>query len=171
MSDLTQNLIPTVTLMGTLAIGSGTTDYNGLENKPSINNVTLVGNKTTADLGLFSGNYEDLTNKPTIPDMTITTGDCVVDTANIDTYRVKWSKQGKIVVVAGYIMPKVSWSGINTPVFTIPSLSNMQFDVICQTDASALVGYLRIVADSTTVTMRNSVAGYAYRFNFTYMEQ
>ena len=67
MSDLTNNLIPTGTLMGTLAVGAGTTDYNGLENKPSINNVTLSGNKTTSDLGLFSGNYEDLTNKPTIP--------------------------------------------------------------------------------------------------------
>ena len=65
--DLTQNLIPSGQLIGTLAIGAGTTDYNALENKPSINNVTLSGNKTTSDLGLFSGNYEDLTNKPIIP--------------------------------------------------------------------------------------------------------
>ena len=47
--------------------GGGTDDYEDLENKPSINSVTLSGNKTTADLGLFSGNYNDLTNKPTIP--------------------------------------------------------------------------------------------------------
>ena len=32
--------------------GSGTTDYDNLSNKPSINNVTLSGNKTSADLGL-----------------------------------------------------------------------------------------------------------------------
>lgn len=32
--------------------GSGTTDYTDLENKPSINNVTLTGNKTTSDLGI-----------------------------------------------------------------------------------------------------------------------
>ena len=32
--------------------GSGTTDYSELSNKPSINNVTLTGNKTSADLGL-----------------------------------------------------------------------------------------------------------------------
>lgn len=31
---------------------AGTTDYTDLENKPSINNVTLSGNKTTSDLGL-----------------------------------------------------------------------------------------------------------------------
>ena len=30
----------------------GTTDYNDLENKPSINNVTLTGNKSASDLGL-----------------------------------------------------------------------------------------------------------------------
>lgn len=31
---------------------SGTTDYTQLSNKPSINNVTLSGNKTTSDLGI-----------------------------------------------------------------------------------------------------------------------
>ena len=32
--------------------GGGTTDYTELENKPSINSVTLSGNKTTSDLGI-----------------------------------------------------------------------------------------------------------------------
>lgn len=32
--------------------GSGTDNYNLLENKPSINSVQLKGNKTGADLGL-----------------------------------------------------------------------------------------------------------------------
>ena len=32
--------------------GGGTTDYSALTNKPSINNTTLSGNKTSADLGL-----------------------------------------------------------------------------------------------------------------------
>lgn len=45
----------------------GTSDYTDLTNKPKINNVELSGNKTTSDLGLFSGSYNDLTNKPTIP--------------------------------------------------------------------------------------------------------
>lgn len=45
----------------------GSTDYTDLDNKPSINNVTLEGNKTTSELGLFSGDYNDLDNKPTIP--------------------------------------------------------------------------------------------------------
>lgn len=46
--------------------GSGSSDYSDLTNKPKINNVELSGNKTTFDLGLFSGNYNDLTNKPTL---------------------------------------------------------------------------------------------------------
>lgn len=78
--------------------GGGTSDYNDLDNKPSINNVTLSGNKTSHDLGLMpettlaavatsgdyddlidkpvlsevatSGDYDDLNNKPVIPDMT-----------------------------------------------------------------------------------------------------
>jgi hypothetical protein len=32
--------------------GSGTSDYTDLTNKPSINGVTLIGNKTTSDLGI-----------------------------------------------------------------------------------------------------------------------
>ena len=32
--------------------GGGTSDYSDLTNKPSINSVTLSGNKTSADLGL-----------------------------------------------------------------------------------------------------------------------
>ena len=35
--------------------GSGTTNYNDLLNKPSINGVELSGNKTLADLGLLYG--------------------------------------------------------------------------------------------------------------------
>lgn len=30
----------------------GTTDYNDLTNKPSINGITLTGNKTSIDLGI-----------------------------------------------------------------------------------------------------------------------
>lgn len=47
-------------------VGGGNNDYNLLDNKPSINAVPLTGNKTTAELGLFSGDYDDLTNKPSL---------------------------------------------------------------------------------------------------------
>lgn len=39
--------------------GGGTTDYNGLSNKPQINEVTLSGNKDASDLYLLS-NEDDL---------------------------------------------------------------------------------------------------------------
>lgn len=76
--------------------GSGTTDYNELNNKPKINNITLSGNKSSSDLGLQdaisfpgdaskyldgtgnfstpaggSGDYEDLSNKPSINSVTL----------------------------------------------------------------------------------------------------
>ena len=35
--------------------GGGTTNYNALNNKPSINGYTLQGNKTSSDLGIKSG--------------------------------------------------------------------------------------------------------------------
>jgi len=58
--------------------GSGTSDYTQLSNKPSINDVTLVGNVSAADLGFAnvatSGDYNDLTNTPTLANVA-TTGD------------------------------------------------------------------------------------------------
>ena len=51
----------------------GTTDYKNLINKPQIDGVTLVGNKTAADLGFAdvatSGDYNDLSNLPTLGTM------------------------------------------------------------------------------------------------------
>ena len=64
--SLTGSLSNSGTLTGQIAIGTGggTSDYNDLTNKPSINSVTLSGNKTTADLNI---SYNDLDDKPTIP--------------------------------------------------------------------------------------------------------
>ena len=47
--------------------GSGTTNYNALLNKPSINGVELRGNKTLADLGIT--NYDDTQIKKDIADL------------------------------------------------------------------------------------------------------
>ena len=48
--------------------GGGTSDYAALQNKPSINNVELEGNKTTEDLNI---SYDDLQNKPSINNVTL----------------------------------------------------------------------------------------------------
>ena len=42
----------TLTINSTASGGGGTSDYSQLTNKPSINGVTLSGNKTSADLGI-----------------------------------------------------------------------------------------------------------------------
>ena len=42
--------------------GGGSDDYNPLSNKPKINNVELIGNKTGSDLGLLSED-DALTNE------------------------------------------------------------------------------------------------------------
>lgn len=66
--------------------GGGTSDYPDLTNKPSINSVTLSGNKTTSDLNI---SYADLTNKPTIPDEISDLSDVTLaNLANGDT--LKW---------------------------------------------------------------------------------
>ena len=76
--ELEGTLTNEINLVGTFgSTGGGTTNYNDLINKPSINNVTLEGNKTGSQLGLVSstdlatvattGSYNDLINKPTIP--------------------------------------------------------------------------------------------------------
>ena len=42
-------------IKATIIASEGTTDYTDLENQPQINGVTLIGNKTTSDLGIESG--------------------------------------------------------------------------------------------------------------------
>ena len=53
-AELNGRLTPTGVLIGQLNTtgGSGTDNYNDLVNKPSINGVTLAGNKTLTDLGI-----------------------------------------------------------------------------------------------------------------------
>lgn len=50
---LTAKLSTPVNLRGDIYRGvGGTSDYNNLDNKPSINNIILEGNKTTQELGI-----------------------------------------------------------------------------------------------------------------------
>lgn len=58
-------ITPTTTWTDGSVSGGGTTDYTDLTNKPSINSVTLSGNKTAADLSLASA--ADVAAKITAP--------------------------------------------------------------------------------------------------------
>lgn len=64
---------------------AGISDYNDLSNKPSINGVTLSGNKTTADLNINVGieSYNDLADKPSINNVSLV-GDIDTSDLNID---------------------------------------------------------------------------------------
>lgn len=68
--------------------GGGASDYTDLQNKPSINNVELVGNKTTEDLNI---SYDDLQDKPTIRNMPDSSGaaagDVLTHTASGDEWQ------------------------------------------------------------------------------------
>lgn len=64
------------------AAGGGESgNYNNLENKPSINSVTLTGNKTPADLGLYGTN-----NAPPYPVNSVNTktGDVVLTASDVN---------------------------------------------------------------------------------------
>ena len=79
------NLSTAVVLSNTstlAAAGGGESgNYNNLENKPSINSVTLIGNKTPADFGLYGTN-----NAPPYPVKSVNTktGDVVLTASDVN---------------------------------------------------------------------------------------
>ena len=79
------NLSTAVVLSNTstlAAAGGGESgNYNNLENKPSINSVTLIGNKTSADFGLYGTN-----NAPPYPVNSVNTkaGDVVLTASDVN---------------------------------------------------------------------------------------
>ncbi len=59
---------------GTLTINErrGSTDYDKLTNKPTLNGVTIEGEKTAEDYGIsFTGSYDALTDKPILNGVTM----------------------------------------------------------------------------------------------------
>lgn len=72
--------------------GGGTSDYEELENKPSINGVTLSGNKTTSNLNL---SYNDLLNKPYINNMPPSTGADIGDVLTHTSDGDEWAAPEK----------------------------------------------------------------------------
>lgn len=73
--------VDTVRLTGDIKVpvassGSGTSDYNDLSNKPSINNKVLSGDKTLEELGIQpSGDYATKDDIPSLPDNIVTDPD------------------------------------------------------------------------------------------------
>ena len=72
--------------------GGGTTNYNELSNLPSINGVTLTGNKTSEDLHIESGGGGVTWNSATISNNTIT----IPKTFNLATIYLRDSTGGYV---------------------------------------------------------------------------
>ena len=74
---------------GNIQLGEGSTDYENLTNKPSINNVELSGNLSFEDLGLdVNTTWEQIQNKPTFATVA-TSGDYndLTDTPDLTVYQ------------------------------------------------------------------------------------
>lgn len=102
---LTGKLSTPVNIEGEIYRGVGASDYNDLENRPSINNIILEGNKTTQELGIWQP--FDL-----IPNTEYNTG-------------IKWNNQSLYCMImqesfsGNYITKVVPIDGTATPIFNI----------------------------------------------------
>ena len=92
--ELNGNITPGASLEGSFDFDS--VDYNNLKNKPSINGVTLEGNKTSEDLHIEGGgggggtsDYDQLDNKPAINGHTLTGDQSAEDLGIITGYPVE----------------------------------------------------------------------------------
>ena len=59
--------------------------YDDLTDKPSVNGVALIGNKTSSDLGLVES-YDDLTDRPSINGITLTGNTTSADLGLVESY-------------------------------------------------------------------------------------
>lgn len=78
--------------------GGGSSNYNDLTNKPSINGVTLSGNKTTSDLGINATNVMMSDGTTSLEDKVDELTDYVVDTTTISGVMI--TKMGHLVMLS-----------------------------------------------------------------------
>ncbi len=128
--------------------GTGTTDYNQLTNKPSINGTTLSGNQTSGQLGLYGTN-----NTPPYPVTSVNgqTGDVVISTGgNVDSVN---GKTGVVVLSAADVgaLP-------NTTV--IPDKTSQLDNDSGYITNSALTGYAKKTEIPTKTSELTNDSGY-----------
>lgn len=140
-------------------------NYNELENKPSINGVSLQGNKTTSDLKINPvSSYTGLTNKPSINGVTLqgdkTTADLNISTERsrkTKTYSITLTKHGKLLTgSAAHVLTWKNIIGIDAivlgandgiiPLLASFALSELSILIECHYDES-------ITSASATVTL------------------
>jgi len=126
MSDLINSLTPSVTydgnltptgyIEGTLSIIVYAHNYNDLSNKPSINDVTLTGNKTAADLGL------------------LTAGDIPVTSVNNQTGDVYLSGSNLRYDANDTINEKIAEVASSIPTIPVTTVNGLTGDVVLDGD-------------------------------------
>ena len=183
MSELNGTLTSSVNLIGSFGGAStGTSDYNELSNKPSINGVELSGNKTGAQLNLVSdsdlatvattGNYNDLLHKPVIPaaqvnsDWNSTSGvSAILNKPTIPAAQVNsdWnSDSGVSEILNKPTLSAVATSGdyddlTNTP--TIPVNSDFALSGLSDTDITTPTSAGQVLAYDSNGKVVNSGEG------------
>ena len=128
--------------------GTGTTDYNQLTNRPSINGTTLSGNQTSSQLGLYGTN-----NTPPYPVTSVNgqTGNVVIPTGgNVDSVN---GKTGVVVLSAADVgaLP-------NTTV--IPDKTSQLDNDSGYITNSALTGYAKKTEIPTKTSELTNDSGY-----------
>ena len=104
--------------------GGGTRNYERLTNKPQINDVELVGNKSLEDLGIVNNEQPDweqhdteagdyIKNKPSIPEYLKDLESDVMHRTVTDSEIVSWNQKSKVVANPGNTSGTLSSIGID----------------------------------------------------------
>ena len=128
--------------------GGGTTDYNQLTNRPSINSVTLSGNQSSSQLGLYGEN-----NQPPYPVTSVNgqTGDVVISSGgNVDSVN---GKTGTVVLTASDV-------GALPDTTEIPSKTSQLENDSGYITSSALSGYAKTSDIPTKTSQLDNNSGF-----------
>ena len=128
--------------------GTGTTDYNQLTNRPSINGTTLSGNQTSSQLGLYGTN-----NTPPYPVTSVNgqTGNVVIPTGgNVDSVN---GKTGVVVLSAADV-------GALSNTTVIPDKTSQLDNDSGYITNSALTGYAKKTEIPTKTSELTNDSGY-----------
>ena len=128
--------------------GTGTTDYNQLSNRPSINNMTLSGNQSSSQLGLYGTG-----NEPPYPVTSVNgqTGDITIATGgNVDSVN---GKTGEVVLTASDV-------GALSSDTVIPSKTSQLENDSGYITSSALNGYAKTSDIPTKTSQLQNNSGF-----------
>ena len=146
-------------LLGKSAGGSGgTSDYVDLTNKPSINSVELVGNKTLEDLGIsmpnVSGVYENSSTKPFVFDGK-KKGIYFFRTAYDSQFYFKFKSSD--TSAKSYSSESVIWLILNKDIVIDDLTANENFGYICSMNTFSGGLTVSLIKNSTTNTFPSGI--------------